>query len=102
MPDMPDKVLSLLGMARRAGKLALHEEANLSAIRSGRAKLLILAEDAGVSTEKKYLDKSAYYRVPLVRGISRRKLGEALGTADKTAVTLLDEGFAHRVQELLS
>ncbi|MDW7650595.1 MAG: ribosomal L7Ae/L30e/S12e/Gadd45 family protein [Bacillota bacterium] len=99
---MQHKALSLLGLARRAGKLSLHEDANLAAIRSGRASLLILADDAGASTAKKYMDKCAYYRVPLVRNVSRRQLGQALGTADRTALAVLDEGFARRLQELLS
>lgn len=99
---MPHKALSLLGIARRAGKLSFHEEANLSAIRSGRAKLLILATDAGASTAKKYLDKCATYQVPVIRMVDRMELGMALGTAERSAVAVLDEGFAKKLLELLT
>ncbi|MCW3490844.1 L7Ae/L30e/S12e/Gadd45 family ribosomal protein [Dethiobacter alkaliphilus] len=97
---MSEKALSLLGMARRAGKLSMQEEANLSAIRSGRAKLLILAEDAGAATAKKYIDKCTYYRVPYVRVKDRTELGMALGTSPRSAVAVLDDGFANRLKEL--
>ena len=99
---MPHKALSLLGIARRAGKLSLHEGSNLAAIRSGRAKLLLLAKDAGASTAKKYLDKCATYQVPVYREADRMELGVALGTAGRSAVAVLDEGFAKKLLELLT
>jgi ribosomal protein L7Ae-like RNA K-turn-binding protein len=97
---MEAKALSLLGLARRAGKLSWQEEANLAAIRSARAKLLIVADDAGLATAKKYSDKCAYYHVPLIRGVTRIALGEALGTAPRSAVAVLDEGFARKLADL--
>ena len=97
---MSHKGFSLLGMARKAGQLSYHEEANLSAIRSGRAKLLLLAVDAGAATEKKYINKCTSYRVPLVRVTDRTALGLALGTAPRSAVAVLDNGFAKRLKEL--
>jgi ribosomal protein L7Ae-like RNA K-turn-binding protein len=97
---MEPKGLSLLGLARRAGKVTWQEAANLAAIRSERAKLLILADDAGHTTAKKYTDKCAYYHVPLVRGVSRIVLGEALGTAPRSAVAVLDDGFAQKIANL--
>ncbi|MCL4462968.1 MAG: ribosomal L7Ae/L30e/S12e/Gadd45 family protein [Firmicutes bacterium] len=95
-----NKLLALLGLAKRAGKLSFYEEANLLAIRSGRARLLVLAEDAGESTAKKYLDKCRYYQVPVVRGVSRENLGVALGSPPRTAVAVLDEGFAKKLTQL--
>lgn len=99
---MMNKSLALLGLARKAGKLSLHEEANLAAIRTGRARLLILAEDAGISTAKKYLDKCNYYQVPVVRGVSRENLGAALGSSPRTAIAVLDEALAKKMTELFT
>lgn len=99
---MRNESLALLGLARRAGKLSLHEETNLTAIRTGRARLLILAEDAGRSTAKKYLDKCNYYQVPVIRGVSRENLGIALGSPPRTAIAVLDEGFARKLVKLLT
>ncbi|NLP37933.1 MAG: 50S ribosomal protein L7ae [Firmicutes bacterium] len=96
-----NKVLSLLGLARRAGKLCFHEAENLRVIRSGAAKLVILASDAGQATAKKYRDKSSYFGVPLVVAALKKELGRALGTSPRTAVVILDEEFALRVKKLL-
>lgn len=95
------KAFSLLGMARRAGKVSWHEDANLSAIREGKVRLLILALDAGAATAKRYTDKCAYYNVPLTRPATREELGKALGTSPRTAVAVLDDGFALKISELL-
>ena len=99
---MMNKSLALLGLARKAGKLSLHEEANLAAIRTGRARLLILAEDTGRSTAKKYLDKCNYYQVPVVRDVSRENLGAALGSSPRTAIAVLDEALAKKMTELFT
>jgi len=99
---MMSKSLALLGLARKAGKLSFHEEANLAAIRTGRTWLLILAEDAGLSTAKKYLDKCNYYQVPVVRGVSKENLGAALGLPPRTAIAVLDENFANKMTELFT
>jgi ribosomal protein L7Ae-like RNA K-turn-binding protein len=92
-----EKIFSLLGLARRAGRICWQEEANLAAIRSGRAKLLLLAGDAGRATVKKYRDKSRYYRVPVAIFADKATLGRALGTTPRAAVTVLDEGFARQI-----
>src|SRR5690554_1618075 len=97
---MNNKVLSLLGLARRAGKISWQEEANFHAIRNGSAKLLILAEDAGASVAKKYYNKSSYYGVPLIVTLQKGPLGHALGTSPRAAVVILDDGFAQQLIKL--
>ena len=99
---MPKKALSLLGMARRAGKITYQEDSNLAAIRNGQAQLLILAIDAGTAVAKKYRNKCLTYHVPIIENITKDDLGLALGTAPRAAVTILDEGFAKRFRELLT
>lgn len=44
---------SLLGLANRARKVISGEELTVKEIRSGRAKLVLLAEDASENTTKK-------------------------------------------------
>lgn len=51
---MANKALSRLGLATRAGKLISGEEIVLKAIRSGEAKLVLLAGDASDNTRKKF------------------------------------------------
>ncbi len=99
---MNSSILSLLGIARRAGKLSWHEDANLSSIRTGKARMLVLAEDAGESTAKKYRDKCLFYNVPLIVIATKNELGQALGTSPRAAVAVNDDGFAGRLEQLLN
>jgi len=94
-------VFSLLGLTRRAGKLTWQKEANLSAIRSGKAGVVILAGDAGKNGAKMYLDKCQSFGVPLVRFATRDELGRAIGTSSRTAVAVLDKGIANKIATLL-
>ena len=93
--------MSLLGLANRARKLISGEELVVKEIRSGKAKLVILAEDASKNTEKKLSDKCAYYQVPLKRVENRFLLGQAIGKEARVVVAVLDEGFAQKLRTLL-
>ena len=99
---MRNKALSLLGIAHRAGQIECFEDANLAAVRKRQAKLLFLASDAGVAAAKKYQDKCKTYGIPLKQIFTKEELGKAIGKSPRTAVCVLDNGFAKRFTQLLA
>lgn len=96
------KFLSLLGLAMKARKLASGELAVANAVKSGKAKLVIIAEDASISTKKSYRDMTSYYNVPVCEGLTKDDLGMAIGKASRAAVAVLDSGFSKAVVKTLS
>lgn len=50
---MDKKVLQMLGLCQRAGKLSSGETGCLAAVRDGSAELIIVADDASDNTKKK-------------------------------------------------
>ncbi len=96
---MNPKVQSLLGLARRAGKLEIGDESCLKAVRSGRAQLVIVAGDASAGTLKKYQDKCSHYQVPYVQAGSRYEIGQAIGRAEQVVVAVNDQGFAKGIRD---
>jgi len=92
------KALSRLGLARRAGKLVSGEELVLKAIRSGEAKLVLLAGDASAGTRKKIADKCSSYGVELLVGFTRFELGGAAGQPERVLFAVTDDGFAELVR----
>lgn len=92
---------SLLGLANRARKVVSGEELVVKEIRSGRAKLVLLSEDASTNTAKKITDKSTYYQVPLRTVKDRFLLGQAIGKEARVVVTVTDLGFANKLMSLL-
>jgi ribosomal protein L7Ae-like RNA K-turn-binding protein len=89
---------SYLGLAMRAGKLATGEDIVLDAVRSGKAKLVILAEDASANTRKKVQDKCGYYQVPIIEQGSRGELGSSIGKAERVMIAVTDAGFAKMIK----
>ena len=49
-----DSVLSLAGLAKKAGKIAAGEFQTENAVKSGKASLVIVSEEASENTKKKF------------------------------------------------
>ena len=97
---MNPKFWGMLSLAMRAGKLVLGEDKVLSAIQSGKASLLLLADDAGNNTEKKFLDKSAFYQISVLRPGDRTRIGNAIGKKNAVVVAVTDTGFQEQLIKL--
>lgn len=89
-----NKVLGTLGLAMRAGSIACGEFLTEEAIRSGKAKLVIVAEDASDNTKKKFRNSCRYYRVPFALFGSKETLGKAVGKEFRASMAVLNPGFA--------
>ncbi len=95
-------MLSLLGLAAKAGKVVSGDFSVLEAIKSGKAFLVILSRDASGNTTKKFSDKTSYYRVPLIRYATRETLAHAIGKDVRAVAALTDKGFADAIITSLS
>ena len=51
---LKNKFFSMLSLCQRAGRLVSGELPCENAVKSGKAKLLIIAEDASANTKKKF------------------------------------------------
>ena len=98
----PDKVLSLLGIAAKAGKVASGEFSTEKAVKEGKAYLVIVASDASENTKKKYYDLVTFYGVPLYEVFSKEKMGESIGKVHRAAIAVTDTGFSQALHKLLS
>ncbi len=95
---MDHKVAGLLGMARRAGRLALGFDAVKATIAARKARLILLASDISPKTEKelRFVSQKVESSVPFVKldgdkETCARLLGNPRPVA---AMALEDQGFA--------
>jgi len=95
-----DKVLNLLGLCKKAKLLVSGEMFSLEKIKSKQAKLVFLASDAGVNTRKRVTDKCAFYEVKVITDFSSDEISRSIGKNNRMVVTVLDRGFAERMQML--
>jgi ribosomal protein L7Ae-like RNA K-turn-binding protein len=95
-----EKVLNLLGLAMRAGKLVTGEELTLTDIRSNKAKFVFVAADASANTRKKIKDKCSYYNVPVDESFTQAEISHAIGRT-RMIIGINDQGFATKFKELI-
>jgi ribosomal protein L7Ae-like RNA K-turn-binding protein len=89
------KVLSMLGLAAKAGKVASGEFSTEKEVKSGNACLVIVAEDASDNTKKLFRNMCKYYEVPM-------EIGHWIGKAYRASICILDEGFAKSIVKKIS
>ena len=89
-----DSVLSLIGMAQKAGKVVSGEFASEKAIKTGRACLAIVAGDASDNTRKAFRNLCDFYQTPMEIYGSKEELGRWTGRKYRASICILDEGFA--------
>lgn len=89
-----NKVLSFLGLACRAGAVVSGEYATEKAVKSGKAKLCIVATDASDNTRKLFNDKCSYYEVPIIELGTKDELGKAIGKDYRASAAVTDSSFA--------
>ena len=109
---MNDRLLSLLGLARRAGRLSLGNDPVLSSMEEGKAKLVQIDEDGNVST---VVECTPDLSQRTLKGIESRAeaFGVPLVTIEQTmdqvsmslgkrcgVLALNDEGFARKALTL--
>ena len=60
-----NKVLSLLGLATKAGKVASGEFSTEKSVKTGKGFLVLVADDASQNTKKKFQNMCDFYEVPI-------------------------------------
>ena len=89
-----DRILSMLGLAAKAGKIASGEFSTERAVKSGRAFLVIVSTEASDNTKKMFRNMCAYYHVPMYLYALKETLGRAIGKGFRASLAVVDEGFA--------
>ena len=105
--DGEQNILRFMGLAARAGKAVSGAGACEENLRSGNAKLLIVAKDISRNSMDKILDavkagdKKTGSAVACYSFSTQDKLGMAIGKSGRAAVVITDEGFARKLDEML-
>lgn len=94
-----NRLLSMLGLCARAGRLATGEKACLQIIRSGGAFAAVLDGAASENAVKALSQACQSHGVPLVR-TGDFQLGDAIGKSGRMAAVITDPRMAARVLQL--
>ncbi len=95
-----NKLLSMLGLARRAGKLTLGFDAAVGAIRSGSAQGVIASADLSEKTFKNLKFEADKYGIAAVR-INETTESLSIATGRKAGVAAIcDKGFMRAISKM--
>ena len=91
------KVWNLIGLATKAGKTVSGEFSTEKAVKSGKASLVMVSEEASDNTKKMFTNMCTYYKVPIYFLGKKEELGHAMGKEMRASLAIVDEGFAKAV-----
>lgn len=93
------KAISLISLATKAGRTVSGEFCTEKEVKSGRAALVIVADDASDNTKKKFKNMCDFYKVPIYFYKDKDTLGRAMGKEFRASLAILDEGFAKGIRK---
>ena len=89
-----NKLLSLLGLATKAGKVASGEFSTEKSVKTGKGFLVLVADDASQNTRKKFQNMCDFYEVPIYFIANKEELGRFCGKEFRASLAVQDENFA--------
>ena len=92
-----NKVLSLLGLATKAGKVASGEFSTEKSVKTGKGFLVLVADDASQNTRKKFQNMCDFYEVPIYFIANKEELGRFCGKEFRASLAVQDENFAKAI-----
>ena len=101
MKNPNHKVLSLIGLATKAGKTVSGEFSTEKSVKTGKAFLVVVAEDASDNTRKKFQNMCDFYNVPVYFLFDKEELGRFCGKQFRASLAVQDENFAKAMMKEL-
>ena len=99
---MNRKLLSFLGLCRRAGRLSLGYDAAVSAMEGGQSKLILFCPDLSARSRRGILQTASAYEVEALElSESMQEIESALGKR-AGIVSINDCGFAKKTRMLIT
>ncbi|MBO4243336.1 MAG: ribosomal L7Ae/L30e/S12e/Gadd45 family protein [Clostridiales bacterium] len=98
-------ILKIIGLAMRAGRLESGFDGCTKAVLGGKAKMIIISKDISSNTLKKLtemIERSGRDDIYAYSFGSSFELGRAIGKPDRALIAITDDGFADKLDKMLS
>ncbi len=87
----------MLGIAAKSGNVVSGEFSTEKAIKSGKAYLVIVSEEASDNTLKMFTNMTNFYEVPMHVFGTKDELGRCIGKQFRASLAITDENLANAV-----
>lgn len=95
------KAMSLIGLSMKAGKVFSGEFSTEKAVKTGKAYMVIVSEEASANTKKKFRNMCEFYHVPYHEFGEKTELGRAIGKEFRASIAVTDENLAAALEKQL-
>lgn len=96
-------VLTMLGFAQKAGKLAAGEAAVENFLKKEKIVLLLMSEELSDNRKEYWTKQAEYANVPIFAvEISKLDLGWAIGSSPRGIIGIMDQGMADAVRKKMT
>ena len=95
--DNRQKAMNLIGLATKAGKAVSGEFSSEKAVKTGKARLVVVSEEASDNTKKMFTNMCTYYKVPICYFGKKDELGHAMGKEMRASLAVVDKSFAEAI-----
>ena len=92
-----DKILGMLGLASRAGKLVFGTDSCLEFINKNKIKLLIIAHNSSDRTKLRFREIATKKNISIYEIYSIEELSKAIGKKNKAIVGVIDINFSKEI-----
>ena len=92
-----NKVLGMLGLAKRAGKVVSGEFLSSQAVKNGQSRLIIIASDISENGKKSIVNACRFYGVEYIELSASKELGRAIGEDSRMIVSVNDDNFKNAI-----
>lgn len=91
----------MISLATKAGKTVGGEFSVEKAVKTGKAHMVIVSEEASDNTKKKFTNMCTYYNVPIYYYGTKEELGHYMGKEFRASMAVLDSGFRNALEKQL-
>jgi ribosomal protein L7Ae-like RNA K-turn-binding protein len=91
----------MIGIAAKSGNVVSGEFSTEKAVKSGKAWIVIVSEDASDNTVKKFSNMTDFYEVPFYQFGTKEELGHCIGKEFRASLAICDENLAKAAEQKL-
>ena len=94
------KILGLIGLAAKAGKICFGEESVENEIKKKKVKLVIVANDASERTKDKFKKLCNQHNIEIIIQEEIENLSKAIGKSNKAIIGIKEENLSKEIQKI--
>ena len=96
-----NKLLGLIGLARRAGKIDFGTQSSTDTIKRKKAKLIIMAQDISDRTKKNFETLCNKEKIEYRIFGTIDELSNCIGQNNKAVICIKDENFSNEIKKII-